>query len=241
MICPACGQRSPVGSRQCRSCRYPFTRQALATSTGSLPSFRHPARRQRAPIQRNSGTPKRRSGALTVLWTLILLVAIAATLTLAGLLVSNTVVKPLVGRQVSAQLDQGIREAVSAQIAPDSAPVEAAGPQEITIDEADLNARIQENGDFGPLDGLSVNLTQGGVIVDLEAYGLNGSYHADLIPEGGVVRLVNGSMSGPLSLVMPTDELESTANNALAGALADTGYQIAQVMLGDDQLVIVTQ
>lgn len=241
LICPACGQRSPVGSRECRKCRYPFTRQAFAANAESLPRFRQPAQRHRSQTPRGNRESRGRSGAITALWALVLVVAIAVGLTLAGLLLSNTVVKPIVGRQVSSQLDQSIRETVSTQIADQPAAGRGSEPQEITITEADLNARIQENGGFGPLDDLSVDVTNGGVIIDLKAYGLNGQYHADLVTEGGVVRLENGSMSGPLSLVMPTGELESTANTALAGALSESGYQIAQVMLGNDELVIVTQ
>jgi hypothetical protein len=180
-----------------------------------------------APPARSPRTPGRRArGILPVMGV----IAFALVLTLVGLLVTaNTFVKPRVrdaavagiqsrvGSEVRSTIDEQLGEATTGTV---------------VISEAEINNRINRS-NLDPLDEVSVAITPGGVLVDLEAYQLNGSYSAQLREVNGSVVLDSGSISGPLSLVVPSGDLESAVNAAIADALTEAGYRVESVTLGD--------
>lgn len=169
------------------------------------------------------------------LYALVALVIIVAGLIIGGMIASNEIVKPMVADRVREDLDSGIRTAVQSQVptrVPDTAG-ETSAAEEITVTEAEINQSIDDQGNFGPVDDINVQVQPEGVSLDLSAYGMSGTYTADLLVENGSVHLTNGNLDGPLRFVVPEGELEQIANEAMTRALMDTGYRIAQVTLGD--------
>ena len=153
---------------------------------------------------------------------------------LLGLLAREQLVKPYVADQVRSELDSSIQSAVQQSVAEQpQLPVN----EPIVVTEAEINERVAGY-DMGPVDDLAISLTPGGVEVDLSAYGLSGRYRAGVQVEGGRLALVDGSLSGPLSLVVPTGEVEQIAGDALATALRDAGYNIAALELGEGTLAL---
>jgi hypothetical protein len=153
---------------------------------------------------------------------------------LLGLLAREQLVKPYVADQVRSELDSSIQSAVQESVAEQpELPVN----EPIVVTEAEINERVA-NYDLGPVDDLSVGLTPEGVEVELSAYGLSGRYNAGVQVENGRLTLVDGSLSGPLSLVLPTGEVEQIAGDALATALRDAGYNIAALELGEGTLAL---
>lgn len=169
------------------------------------------------------------------LYALVALVVILAGLVIGVMLASNEIIKPMVADRVRDDLDAGIRTAVQNQV-PTRVPDEAGqinAAEEITVTEAEINQSIDDQGSFGPVDDIDVQVQPEGVSLNLSAYGMSGTYTADVLVQDGAVRLTNGELSGPLRFIVPEGELEQIANEAMTRALQDTGYRIARVTLGD--------
>lgn len=169
------------------------------------------------------------------LYALVALVVILAGLVIGVMIASNEIVKPMVADRVRDDLDSGIRTAVQSQV-PTRVPEEAgeiSAAEEITVTEAEINQSIDDQGSFGPVDDINVRVQPEGISLNLSAYGMSGTYTADVLVENGAVNLTNGKLDGPLRFIVPEGELEQIANEAMTRALQDTGYRIAQVTLGD--------
>lgn len=232
MLCPSCGEKNQLGAQRCQSCGYAFTRQAR----GDHAAGRHAGSYSNDYRSRPSfANRRRRRGPLRAVVVLMLLLIIAAGAVIGAMLLKDSVVKPYVADQVSDDLDRGIREAVHQQVP--EVPVNI-GPTEVTITEEDINQRLANRENFGPLDQATVDVTPEGIEIALEAYGLSGTYSADLVAANGQLQLQNGSIDGPLGMLLPTSDLEAVANQAISGSLNDAGYQVNQVTLSDQALVI---
>ncbi|MFW6074339.1 MAG: hypothetical protein ACOC9Y_02010 [Chloroflexota bacterium] len=224
-------------------CGYPFTRDLLTDerSAAMVGNWRT-ARGRDAHYQPHA--PPRRRGFLTFLWVMIGLVTVAIVFLLVGVLATNTVLKPMIADDTGDQVEAGLQEAIeeeSPSIPESSAEGSGStGSDEIRITEDDINSRIDQD-DLGPLDRMDVSIEPDGVEVDLRAFGVSGTYRSSVQVVDGSVALSNGSISGPLGLVMPTDQIESKTNRAISSALNDVGYHVSQVTLQDDALVIVTE
>lgn len=231
MHCPSCGTRNSVGSQRCERCGYPFTRAAANETDRRGPRSREaPGYAAAYPVQT---APRRRR--VGWLYALVALVVILTGLVIGVMLASNEIVKPMVADSVRDDLDAGIRTAVQNQV-PTRVPEtdgETSAAGEITVTEAEINQSIDDQGSFGPVDDINVQVQPEGVSLDLSAYGMSGTYSADLLVENGAVNLTNGELSGPLRFIVPEGELEQIANEAITRALQDTGYRIARVTLGD--------
>jgi hypothetical protein len=161
----------------------------------------------------------------------LLLTGLAVT----GLLVNERVVKPMVAEQVGDELRPGIQTAVAVEVNSQVGDVPAG---EVVVTEAEINQRIEEAGDLGPLDAATVDLTPEGVRVNLTAWGVSGDYQADLQVNQGSLALEGGSLGGPLALIVPAGELEQAANEAIASALNDLGYQVESVALDEGTITL---
>lgn len=252
MLCPQCGARNELGSQHCIHCRYPFTRSAAQAMTyAAQPRARRQNRPQPATAYAGPPTPAgnqaqqpprvaeptrrtRRRRMPRILLILLLGLSALLLLLLVGALVREQLVKPFVADQVRSELDSGIQSAVQQSVTEQATlPVD----EPIVLTETDLNENLAGY-DLGPVDDLTIDLRPDGVDVNLAAYGLSGRYSAGLAVENGRLVLEDGSFSGPLSLVVPTSEVEQIASDALAAALHDAGYNIAALELGDGTLAL---
>jgi len=253
VLCPQCGARNELGSQYCALCRYPFTRAAAraaattaqprphgrsqrrAVSGGALPPATHVYNDERPwGTARTTKRPRQHRKLIIFIYVCLIAVAVLFGVALLGALVNERLVKPYVADQIRDDLDSGIQGAVEQSIAEQPAPPT---DEPVVISEAEINENISGY-NLGPVDGLSVDLQPEGVEVDLEAYGLSGSYSAGLRVENGQLVLDNGSLSGPLSLVVPTGEVEQIARDALTQALTEAGYSITAIELAEDALTL---
>lgn len=258
MICPRCGERNDLGARRCAACLLPFTRGAAArdaraglgepAGTGDMepegwPGAADPAGYVAHPDDaRHARAPRfPLAGCLAALGIVATTLAVAAVI---FVVTSNLVVKPMVRDVAEGEIRAGVRQEVSDQIAAyaaqraqNGAPAEGA----ITITQAEINERIDATGDLGPFDDVSVELVDGGVSVELRAYGLSGSYDAALRAEGGSLVLDGGDIDGPLGLLTPTGDLEAAVNEEIAASLLAAGYRVAAVSVVDGALVVTVE
>lgn len=247
MICPQCATRNELGARRCAACGHPFTR-AAAQAQSSPAAAR--GRRRGAPVTPASDAswdaaalapaiPARTGdarGGSGCLLALLLGGSAIAGLVLAAYLAMTFYVKPMVRDATVADLRDGVSSEVSQQI---SEQLAGAPQGEIVISEAEVNERLDATGNLGPLDTVDVSITPGGIEVALGAYGLEGTYQAQVVEENGSVALTSGSLDGPLALVVPDGELEAAVNREIAAAIAAAGYQVEQVALSDGAVTLV--
>jgi hypothetical protein len=260
MICPQCNLRNDLGVQRCRRCGQPFTREALAAAGSRQPDH---ARQRRAGysttwddagtpgayaappawptadarLPRDDFVPARRRGGLR---SGCLLLFGFATILVVGILVlllatSRYVVQPMVRDAALDDIRTGVRGEVDAQLA--TQLVEAPSG-EVVISEAEINQHLAATGNLGPLDDVSVRITPEALLVDLAAYGLDGTYRTNVRAENGAVVLEGGSLDGPLAYIIPESDLVAAVNEELARALAQAGYRVDAIELGDGQLVV---
>ncbi|HLT19744.1 MAG TPA: hypothetical protein VKZ96_09815 [Thermomicrobiales bacterium] len=218
--------------------------QAYGADYDDQPTARLPAvepRRQAPPRRaRQANRPRRRRGiGMTLLIALIGVVALAVIMVAGFQLASDNVIKPLVANRVEPEIDRGVERFVSGQLASMSLPVNA--PQEVMVSEAELNRRIAEQGDLGPLDGARAEINSDGVVVHMDAYGLSGAYRAQVGVEGGRAVLQGGSINGPLGYVIPVGDLEEVANEAIARSLDASDIRVTSVTLVDGEMVLTLE
>lgn len=240
MLCPSCGEKNPLGAAHCLACGYAFTRAEHERQYPGQPSRDwEPANRERPYPERSQMRQQRGRGARWVFFILILLVAGAAAV-VAGMALTDGIIKPYVAGRISGELDQGIREAVQNEIGINSLP-EQASSGEVTITEQQINERVAAHALAGPLDQATVDLRPAGIAIDLEAYGLSGTYRADLVVVDGQVQLRNGSIDGALGMILPTGELEDVTNAAIGSSLNQAGYHVEDLQLSDSAIVLSYQ
>lgn len=240
MLCPSCGEKNPLGAQHCRACGYAFTRAEHERQ--------YPEQQERAweraypgrPYPHGAGTARRRGrGWRWIFFIMILLVAGAAAV-VAGMALSGGVIKPFVADRISDDLNQGIHEAIQQEIGIGALP-EQASSGEVTITEQQINERVAAHALVGPLDQATVDLQTNGIAIDLEAYGLSGTYRADLVVVDGQVRLRNGSIDGALGMILPTGEMEDVTNDAIGSSLNQAGYRVEALQMSDSAIVLVYQ
>jgi hypothetical protein len=246
MLCPQCNTRNPLGSRRCRACHHPFTRGAAeraaqfaaptsattATTSGTTSRDDWTAAHDEWADRARSGDRRQYGGCALALG----IVAIMAVAGLVGLLaLSNFVIKPMVRDAAVREIQSGVRVDVQDEI---ETQLDDAPDGDVTVTEAEINEQISASDDLGPLNDIGVTLNESGIEVQLRAYGISGAYHVTPRVENGVVVLEDGDVSGPLSLVVPTADLESALNQELAAALQASGYEVDQLALGEGFLTL---
>jgi hypothetical protein len=258
MICPQCATRNELGSQRCRACRRPFTHDAYEAAPQQRFRRRRPAIAEPAPAwdePAQAAAPPVAAPpefAATGAWTApaaqhgrrrrgrphgcLIAFAFAGIvvvgLLVAGLLASNYIIKPMVRDAAVTDLRAGVRDEVSSQIA--NAP-----EGEIIITDDEINQRLAASGDLGPIDDVTITIEPDVITVDLSAYGLSGTYESVIRAENGSVVLDGGSLSGPLSFVIPNNELADATNTEIAAALSEAGYHVESATMQDGAIALV--
>lgn len=197
--------------------------------TDPLPAL--PPERRR-PEQRGRGMK-------LVIW-LMSVVVIAIVLVIGTMLASENIVKPMVGDRVERELGTSVGSFVDQELA--ALPTPSAGaPQQYLVSEAELNQRIAEQQDLGPLDGATAEINDDGIVVHLEAYRMSGTYRAQVEAESGAVKIDDGTLSGPLSFFVPVEDLEQAANDAILSSLAASNLQVTDVTLVEGEIVLTLE
>ena len=173
-----------------------------------------------------------------VIW-LMTVTVIGIVLVVGGMLASETVIKPMVADRVERDLGEGVQTFVNQEIAALPAPVSS--PQEYRVTEGELNQRIAAQPDLGPLDDATAEINADGIVVSMSAYRMSGTYRAQVTATDGAVTLQNGSLSGPLSYVIPVDDLERVANEALLSSLVTSNVRVTDVTLVDGEIVLTLE
>ncbi len=238
MICPQCGHRNEVGVAHCAVCRRPFTRAAAASrawhagAQRAQPAATDPPIATMTPFDVPAAPPARRRGrggcAVTILIGLVLTGAL-------GWLLLTQVIQPRIGNLAVDGIRDSVRAAVQDRVATEMGGATAG---EVTITEQEITDRINAHGNLGPIDDVQVHITPEGLLVDLSAYGVNGTYRGAITERDGAVVLENGTLDGPLAYAVPDGELEQAINRELAAALAAAGYRVAGVTLGNGALTL---
>ena len=262
MRCPQCGTRNPLGSESCSNCGRAFTRNRSNVGPGSVSPSEETARvpvdqvRQARPdvhvhYDRDAGTydddyyaydepyyaapPRRRAGITGCLPALVVLLAIAVGIIIGLIIATNVIVRPRVTDAISNNVGARIETTVAEQV---SAELDGLPEGEITISEAEINQRIGERGNLGPVDDLTVNIVPSGVEADLSAYGLSGDYSADVQSQDGQIVLTNGEVGGPLQYLVSEGDITQIASDAINRSLAESGYRVEGVTLHDGEIVL---
>ena len=194
--------------------------------------------KQLPPIQTKIVRPGRSWGKRLVIG-LMTVTVIAVALVIGAMVASEALVKPMVAERVERELGSSIQTFVDQELAALPEPVEE--PQQYAVSERELNQRIAEQSDLGPLDEASAEINPDGIVVELSAYRMSGTYRAQITEIDGTLRLENGSLSGPLSFAIPVEDLEETANNAILDALVTSNVQITDVTLVDGEIVLTLE
>ncbi|MEZ4572848.1 MAG: hypothetical protein R2849_21520 [Thermomicrobiales bacterium] len=183
-----------------------FQRTDLAParqSTDRLPPVKAKRTKQRS---------RRGWGMKLVVW-LMTVTVIAIVLVIGGMLASEALVKPMVADRVEAELNEGVQTFVNQELTAIPAPAEN-GPRIFHLGSGDQPAHRRATGSR-PLDGATAEINDDGIVVHLEAYRMSGTYRAQVSASNGAITIQDGSLSGPLSYVIPIEELERVANEAI--------------------------
>jgi hypothetical protein len=262
MKCPQCGTRNPLGSESCSNCGRAFTRSRIQSprpATNPYPESEETRQFPADQVRQRQGQSRpdvhvhvqqddygyddeyaypeaaRRSRGMNCVTVLALLLVLAIVLVIAAILATNLFVRPRVEEALATNVGAGIETIVSEQI---SAELGNLPTGEITLTEADINQRIAEQGNLGPVGDLNVNIVPNGFEADLSAYGLDGGFSSDVTAENGQIQLSNSSVSGPLQYLVSAGEVERIAAGAINRSLAESGYRVEEVTLQDGVLVL---
>jgi hypothetical protein len=235
MLCPRCGTRQPLGSARCSNCGAPFTRREAAKRSASSRAAvaTSPAQSYRR-YERRSGV--RRS---LIAWLSVVTIVVIAVVALAALL-SSSVLKPYVDKQV----DGNVQAAVSTAVAsvPTPAPSDSqqvAGASQLVITQQEINDQIARSANsFGPVSGVEVQINSDQFIVNFKAYGLSGRYTGQVAMRNGQPVLTNGHVSGPLGMFVSTSTVENALNRQIAAQVAMRGVQVSSVALQPGKMVL---
>ena len=191
---------------------------------------------QPLPVVRQS--PKGSRATRLLAWLLVL-VALCVILLIAGRLASEAVVKPYVANQVEREVSAGVESFVSSEIA--GLPLVEDAPQQYIVSERELNQQIADHPDLGPLDDVQAEITETGIVVHLRAYNVSGVYRAGIQVRGGSAVVEGGSMSGALGFIVPVEDLERAANEAIARSLSASGVRVKDVTLADGEIALTLE
>lgn len=170
-------------------------------------------------------------------------VALLVIVALYGVL-ARPALSGLLGDQISQRLGPTAEVGQAADQAAAALPgaVAALPPGQIAISQAQANAFLADHqGDYAPLDQVSVRFSGGQVLADLTAFGVSGTARAGLAASDGRVALVDPQIDGALGLaVSPTDLLAPLADR-LNAELARQGKYVEDIQIQEGQIVIVTR
>jgi hypothetical protein len=253
MVCPECNAWNPLRSQRCRSCGHPFTWQAAARSrqnpfrqsrsqeieTAGPRDYRmHESMQPRT--RRRRGVARRVYTAMSVFLLLaILVVATAAMLTADGndqaSRIGETVTERV--REVTALIPSGDGdpEAPPEPVRSEFTPV---GDQIWILSQDELNRRIAESGgQVGSASDVRIDLDYDQVTIRFRAFGIPGTYRANVVAVDGQAVVTNSSMSGPLRFFVSASDIDAMLNAELRQAARDEAVSVESVQVQPGRLV----
>ncbi|GIV96587.1 MAG: hypothetical protein KatS3mg057_1244 [Herpetosiphonaceae bacterium] len=184
---------------------------------------------------------RRRSRAFSCLLVLTIFVLLLLILAIAVLIVVRPQVSKLAGTVIGSQLEQQLQERMRARIGEgQEIPPDFAG--EVAIADAEINQYIAEHPqEIAPLDSAHVRFVPGEIVVEMEAYGVNGQAHAGLAIQDGRVVAVNPRIDGPLSLLLDAQEIAGSLEQELNAQLTRDGKQVTEIFIEQGQIIAVIE
>ncbi|MEI7770890.1 MAG: hypothetical protein WCI67_12910 [Chloroflexales bacterium] len=120
--------------------------------------------------------------------------------------------------------------------------VAALPPGEIVVEQARANAFLHDHqGDYAPIDRISVQLLKGQVVADLSALGVSGVARSGLAAVGGRVALLDPQIDGALGLAISSADLLAPLAERINAELGRQGKYVEDIQIEDGQIVIVTR
>lgn len=235
MYCPQCGEPQKVGSQRCDHCGTPFTRrQAKREGNRSFHTADPDPPKGGQQWERGIGIRSRILRWLAGILVLFLVIVAAAAL------LWSTAIQSYLERDTPVPASPQPTEQPGFTI-PSEVPKLEIPPEgeQLVVTEDDLNARIAEHAEkLGPLDSATVEITPGELTLETSAFGVNGSYHGDVVARDGQIVVTNGTVDGPLGWVMPVDQIEDALNQSARSALSQSGAAVTGVSLEQGKMVV---
>jgi hypothetical protein len=168
-------------------------------------------------------------------------VALLVIVALYGVL-ARPALSGLIGSQISARLGPTAAAGVSHAEAALPGVVAALPPGKIVVDQAKANTFLRDHqGDYAPIDSISVKLTKGQVVADLSALGVSGVARSGLAAVNGRVALLDPQIDGALGLAISSGDLLAPLAERLNAELDRQDKYVESIQIEDGQIVIVTR
>lgn len=138
------------------------------------------------------------------------------------------------------QLQDGLRDVAATEVT-QLGPVAVPEGGRLTVSEADVNRTIRRYTDnYGAISDPTFGIDTDGVVLNFSVLGINSSYRAGLVAEGGQLRLTDPKASGAASRVLSADDLTGIVEPALNDILTQSGVTATGVELTDGELTVLT-
>jgi hypothetical protein len=190
--------------------------------------------------RRRRGVARRVYAALSVLFVLaILVVATAAMFTADGNDQASRIGESVTerAREVIALIPGGDSEpeAPPEPVRSEFTPV---GDQIWILSQDELNRRVSESGGrVGSASDVRIDLDHDQVTIRFRAYGIPGTYRANVVAADGQAVVSNTSMSGPLRFFVSASEIDAMLNAELRQAARDESVSVESVQVQPGRLV----
>ena len=184
----------------------------------------------------SSAPPKSRKNRLVK----VLLIVLAVLLVLSLLLVGGWffLLRPYLHGVVQNEVD-GIFSNATNLINPITVGVVAASHKPVIITETDANNLIAaNNSQSGPVQQAHLSITQDGLRLDFQAYGLTSTITGVPKVVNGQIVMTNVTVQGPLSIVMSPDELTNEVNANLQQINESVQRPISSLVLKNQDIDI---
>jgi hypothetical protein len=153
-----------------------------------------------------------------------------------GALLAWGAVRPLISDRVEDEVSIGLTNELR-QI--DTIPVTSGG--RITLIEDEINADLeQHSAEYEPIEQASVAISEEGIAITFELYGVSSTYRSGLTVENGRLTVVDPSLSGPAGRIIDADEIGAVFERDVAELLRRSNLQPTSVRLREDSIVITT-
>lgn len=138
------------------------------------------------------------------------------------------------------QLRDGLRDVAATEVTR-TGPVDVPQDGRLRVSEADVNRTIRRyTDDYGAISDPTLNIDPQGVVLNFSVLGINSSYRAGLVADGGQLRLTDPRASGAASRVLGAGDMASIVEPSLNDILRQSGVTATGVELGDGELTVLT-
>jgi len=138
------------------------------------------------------------------------------------------------------QLRDGLRDVAATEVT-QLGPVDVPEDGRLTVSEADVNRTIRRyTDDYGAISDPTFGIDTDGVVLNFSVLGIDSSYRAGLVAEGGQLRLTDPEASGAASRVLSADDLTGIVEPTLNDILTQSGITATGVELADGELTVLT-